>query len=301
MEGRPLNYSIRLADGRAWTLKASDQTREWVGEFAAVLGCESAGNGEGSHLRIEYIDFVPDENMHPCLRLREELTADLPPEGWWVRGLRGLMLYSHPSSEVVICGLARRTGRDAKVAQMQNALYPVYESAVNAGGLPIHAALVEFEGRGILLAGRGGAGKSTCCRRLPSPWKVHSDDMALIVLHAPGEYRVHPLPTWSIVNPGGKDRCWHLRHHVPLAALCFLEQAEDDEIIPMGGGKGTALINESATGVFSRANAFRMDTADSEFRKKRFRNSADIAEATPLFKLRVSLAGRFWELLENVL
>jgi len=82
-----------------------------------------------------------------------------------VRGLRGLMLYSHPSSEVVICGLARRTGRDAKVAQMQNALYPVYESAVNAGGLPIHAALVEFEGRGYFSP--AGAGRQIDL--LPAP------------------------------------------------------------------------------------------------------------------------------------
>jgi SynChlorMet cassette protein ScmC len=184
---------------------------------------------------------------------------------------------------------------------MQNALYPVYESVVRAGGVPLHAALVEFEGKGVLLAGRSGAGKSTGCHRLPRPWKVHSDDMALVVRQAPGLYRVHPLPTWSVVNPGRKNRCWHLRRHVPLSALCFLEQAKEDEIGPLGGAMGSALINESAKVIFSCANAFRMDTADPGFKGKRFLNSADIAQATPLFTLRVSLAGRFWELIEHAL
>jgi hypothetical protein len=88
---------------------------------------------------------------------------------------------------------------------------------------------------------------------------------------------------------------------VPLKAACFIEQAEKDEIIPLGGGMASALINESAKVVFSCANAFRMDTADPGFKGKRFSNSVDIAEATPFFKLRVSMAGRFWELLENAL
>jgi HprK-related kinase A len=58
--------------------------------------------------------------------------------------------------------------------------------------LILHSAVVERDGRAVLLAGPSGSGKSTLCAALViEGWRLLSDEMALIHLR---DLRVHPFP-----------------------------------------------------------------------------------------------------------
>jgi SynChlorMet cassette protein ScmC len=76
-------------------------------------------------------------------------------------------------------------------------LDPIFMQVIDTGALPLHAGLVEREGRGALLAGPSGIGKSTCCAKIPAPWNAHSDDETIVLRDSIGRFVAHPFPTWS--------------------------------------------------------------------------------------------------------
>ena len=63
----------------------------------------------------------------------------------------------------------------------------------------VHGALLERDGRGMLLCGPSGIGKSTTAGRMKAEgFKVLADDCFLLRRSAEGKYFARPLPTWSI-------------------------------------------------------------------------------------------------------
>ena len=63
----------------------------------------------------------------------------------------------------------------------------------------VHGALMARGGRGVLLCGPSGMGKSTTARRMTAEgFEVLADDCFLLRRGAAGEYFARPLPTWSI-------------------------------------------------------------------------------------------------------
>jgi SynChlorMet cassette protein ScmC len=181
------------------------------------------------------------------------------------------------------------------------ALYPIYQSVQEAGGLPLHAALVSREGIGVLLAAPAGSGKSTCCSRLPAPWETLCDDETLIVRDEQNHYLAHPFPTWSDYIFRTSERTWNVQDSVPLPVVFFLEQAPTDEVIPMGEGQAAVRFNQLATEVCWR-HWHRFDCKRQRRLKQRlFHNASEFAKAIPAYRLRASLNGRFWEQMERVL
>ena len=61
--------------------------------------------------------------------------------------------------------------------------------------------LLALDGRGVLLCGSSGSGKSTCARRVPAPWRALADDAVLVSAAEDGIY-AQGLPTWSRLLPG---------------------------------------------------------------------------------------------------
>ncbi len=187
-----------------------------------------------------------------------------------------------------------------EVEWMRHLLLPLYLDTLDHGGLPVHAALVERDGRGILLAGRSGIGKSTCCRRLPLPWRGLADDLALVIRDSSGRYRAHPLPTWSAVR-SGFEGTWDVSRSVPLEAVFFLDQSGSDEVVPVGRGAAAVGCSQSANEVLRSVGPFRLDGRQLNVGSRVFENAADLFLALPAFQLRVSLTGRFWEKIDEVL
>jgi len=209
-------------------------------------------------------------------------------------------MWSHPYVPDTICELLEPENQEMEIVMMRQAVFPIYHQSVMLGGLPFHCALVEHDGVGVLLAGNSGAGKSTCCRRLPSSWNVLCDDEALILGHSSEFYTAHPFPTWNDVfmRP---ESTWNVQQGVSLSAVFFLEHGQTDEVVPMGRAEAAIRGNHLAGHIFFRD----WESPDSQSRRaattKLFDNVLDLIRAVPAFILRVSANGQFWSEMERVL
>jgi SynChlorMet cassette protein ScmC len=210
---------------------------------------------------------------------------------------------SHQGSDNLICNIMEEGGNpDLDIIRMWQALSPLSRRTWELGGLSLHAALIERNGRGYILAGHGGAGKSTCCRRIPSEWNVLCDDEILVVLDSKGRYLAHPLPTWSNYLTSGKNDALiscKLERCVPIEGIFFLEQAKTDKVIRIGKGNASAFIAESALQAAQRNFDANCKNDNVLYRRKIFENSCAFAKKIPAFVLHVSLSGKFWEKIED--
>lgn len=295
------DYSLRLANGQGWRIMASDGMKAWVEKLASIMGLTKyKPNG---YLKLIFIngEARKGENRDLLDRLDMNATEGLLGSGWKVQNLKSLQLWSHYSILDVICEIGPEENHDLDIIRMWHAMHPIYQRAQDLGGLPSHAALVEQDGIGILLAGHGGTGKSTCCQRLPSSWRALCDDETLIVVNDEKRYFAHPFPTWSDYLWKRCERTWNVQKHVPLSAIFLLEQSETDEVIRIGQGQAAILINQLATDVCHRSWKGLEQGEEMALKKRLFENASELARAVPAFRLRVSLNGRFWEEIEAVL
>ena len=222
-------------------------------------------------------------------------------EGWLVRRSPFLEIWRHRAVREIVCGLHETADFLQEREQMRCALFPVYDLTVRRGGLPLHCALVERDGRGVLLVGRSGVGKSTACSRLPPHWNVLGDDLALAVRRPGGGFAAHSLPTWSAVGPDSEKRTWDIQRGVRLAAICFLTQAAEDVIIPAGKAMATVILADAAMTIFRSVRVQDQSLEKKLLGGNAIANAAAMANSVPSYILRLSLTGRFWEKIEKVL
>ncbi len=273
----------------------------WLEKLASIMQLKiSKPNG---HPKLIFTRVERGKKGYPKpMRSRStSIGMDIPMKGWKPLDLGALTLWSHEDVPQVICEIGPEKDDNLDIMRMWLALEPIYQRVQESGGLPLHAALVERQGRSVLLAASGGGGKSTCCHRLPPPWRARCDDETLIVRDGKGKYFAHPLPTWSDHLWRGSNHTWNVQQSSPLATIFFLEQAQTDEAILIGEGTAAAFINKSATEV-CRRNWKNLDPNEIRTLKiELFENACELAKALPAFKLHFSLKGRFWEEMERVL
>ena len=177
----------------------------------------------------------------------------------------------------------------------------IAQQVQSGGGLLLHGALTEMDGWGVILAGPGGVGKTTASRRLPFPWRSLSDDEALVVRDRQGTYWAHPWPTWSNFMAGGTGGTWDVEHAVPLKAIFFMEQAQNDRIEPIGAGHSVPLLVEVAEQAsWSMAHGQGREVARA-LRLQRFENICFLAQSMSYYHLHLSLDGAFWKEIERVI
>jgi SynChlorMet cassette protein ScmC len=290
-------YPFRLSDGQCWGIEPSGDTREWADELAFLLGLKPL---QGCPDRTIRIRRVPPPSEAGAGRPSSS-SLGYPREGWRGRISHSFEDWRHPAVRDVVFRLHQTESPRRVKEQMRHALLPVYESAVSGGGFPIHCALVEHEGRGLLLVGKSGAGKSTACLRLPPGWNALADDMALALRAPGGGFRVHPLPTWSAVEPGTRARSWAIGRNVPLTAIFFLSQAVEDAVIPAGRAMASVILAEAALTIFNSVNSDSRAFETLPLKGDIFANAAAMVNAVPSCILRLTLEGRFWEKIEEVL
>ena len=222
-------------------------------------------------------------------------------DGCFVRMSPYLEIRRVPNSREIVCGLHETADYLQVKEQMRCALFPVYDLTVRRGGLPLHCALVERDGRGILLVGRSGVGKSTACRRLPEGWRPLCDDLALVVRLKGGGYAAHPLPTWSAVGPDPGACAWDISRSVPLAAIFFLAQSAEDEILPAGNAMASVVLTDAAMTILRSVRVREQSLEKKLLGRNVFGNAVSMARFIPSYVLRLSLTGRFWEKMDRVL
>lgn len=169
------------------------------------------------------------------------------------------------------------------------------------GAVLLHGALAEIEGNGVVLAGRGGIGKTTASRRLRPPWSSLSDDATLVVRDADGGYWAHPWPTWSQFVAGEPERSWDVQSAVRLRGIFFLVRAGLDLAAPLGAGHAVALLVESSEQVWWGMAPLLSREALRASRLQRLDNISDLVKAVPSYTLDFSAMGMFWKEIERVL
>jgi len=290
-------YGLCLSDNQNWGINSTEDVREWTDDLVCLLGLESM---PGPADRTIHLERLPAEAS--CDRESSRVPRyGYPGEQWQVRILPYLEFWRHPALPDVIFRLRETTQARLLKEQMRHFLFPLYESTVCRGGLPLHAAFVEHDGRGVLLVGRSGVGKSTACRRLPYGWNVLCDDTALAVRRSDGGFRVHPLPTWSVVRAGETAQTWAIKRSVSLSAIFFITQSAEDEVTPAGKAMASVVLSDAAMTVFSSVQAGPRYLEKSPLFGNVFSNAAAMAQSIPTYILRLSLTGRFWEKIEEVL
>jgi SynChlorMet cassette protein ScmC len=289
-------YGFRLADSQTWGIQPGKDTGEWADEFTRLLGLDPVQAHPDETIRLERLQSLsgPEDGglraPHGCAGT-----------GWHLRTSPFMELWRHPALREIICGLHDTQNFLQVKEQMRCALFPVYDLTLRRGGLPLHGALVEQGGRGVLLVGRSGVGKSTACRRLPPRWDVLGDDLALTVRRPGGGFAVHPLPTWSAVGEASGEKTWDIQRGVCLSAVFFLTQAAEDEILPAGKAMATVILADAAMTIFQSVRMKDRSVEKKLLGGNAFANAAAMAKSVPTYILRLSLTGRFWERIEEIL
>jgi SynChlorMet cassette protein ScmC len=203
-------------------------------------------------------------------------------------------------NEPTVCQLASVNGDDFVIQLMQLSL--VISSQVEKhGGILIHGALAEKDGKGIILAGPGGVGKTTASRRLPPPWISHSDDCTLIVRDKHEVYHAHPWPTWSNFMFGGDGGAWDVQHSIPLEAIFILTQNDKERVEIIEQGQAVCLLNESAEQAWYILSNDLDDNKKQAMNLQRFNNICELTKNIPSYLLHLSENGSFWKEIEQVL
>jgi SynChlorMet cassette protein ScmC len=294
IEKTRIGYTLSLADGTQWFMAGDTKLESWIDRLAVIMNLEN-GNADGSRR----IDFFHRSKINNPSGLEADLKESKHPYVACSAG--GVWFSSMDPSSHVTCEIDNGGQTAMEFINMSYSLYPIYHQNLLRGGLPLHSSLVELDGQGILLAGPGDTGKTTCCSRLPGNWRPLCDDETLIVFREQGDYFAHPFPTWSNFFWAKSEPTYDVQYATPASAVFFLEQYPADELVPMGQGESAAMISQSSVQMFERFLRKTDKETKSKHLSRIFLNACRIAKKIPAYKLRVSLNGRFWEKIEEAL
>jgi SynChlorMet cassette protein ScmC len=205
------------------------------------------------------------------------------------------------TSGSVVCLLPEPADPDMRAVGMDRIATAIVRESLARGGLLLHAALAEHQGRGFAMAGPSGVGKSTASSRLRPPWHSLCDDSTLVVRDRNSRWWAHPWPTWSRFLRGGPGGSWPVEHAAPLRAVFFLSQSPVDQLQPVGTTQATALTIESAVSLAWEAHRLTDEIAARSLSGCGVRAARALASAVPAYSLKTSLEGRFWDEIERVL
>ncbi len=290
------NYTLTLSDGTTWGFTtASGNLRNWLESFANILKMRVSDSGaEECDYKIRFAEFAPSDIPSPCD------TAGNGDWKFWLKNAGSSRLWRNSSGAEILMELNSEfvDHKDIKFINMTNCFTPFYHHYGMNGGSPVHAAFAGLNGNGFLIAAEGDTGKTTSLMRLPDYYEKLADDTALVVKNG-NDYLVHPMPTWSDHLTRGINSSFDTHRSLPLKAVFFLEQADNDEVIPLRPGNAVSRLFES----FKQSwNPYwkRMDEDMSKQCKIQvFENALEIVKSVPCYRLKATLTGNFWKEIEN--
>jgi len=289
-----LPYRLSLCNGSKWRIRGYGNIRPWVDKLASVMELDPC-NEPGNELLFCFRD-------DPANAQKKNIKSKFIGNGWWDISVQNVRYCFHDEIPDVLCEVDHHPHNEIKYGLMPNLIRPIVcHQSIDSGGLPLHTALIERNGKGFLLAGSGRTGKSTCCSRIPKPWNPLCDDETLLLPDKKNTFKVHPFPTWSEYTRKRSEKTWNVQHSVPISAIFVLKQSEADAVEPVGKGQAAIFVNQSAiqsSGFFWRE----MDKVrQRKVRDRVFKNACDLVKTVPVFRLHASLHGRFWEEMEKVI
>ena len=303
-----LGRAYRLTLGSvSWQLRAGEGLEDWLARLARILELEPEPEDSSLKPGERRIYFVRSELKDLAgsswKKLDELSFPDCPRTGWQKKQIHPLQLWTHPQSPSIICQtvIDDSLSPDMPIEAMMRVFYPVFEELIEAGGGPLHAALVSRDGFGVALAASGGTGKSTCARRIPAPWSPICDDTVLIIPDGHQGYVAHPSPTWSDYLWRRSERTWRISDSVPLRAVFFLKQAEEDKASAIGQGEAAIYLSRSMNDILIPFSRRLSPEENRAFEHRVFDNVCRLAKALPAFVLEARLEGEFWKEMDRIL
>jgi SynChlorMet cassette protein ScmC len=175
------------------------------------------------------------------------------------------------------------------------------EVADGVGGILMHGGLVVSGGRGVLLAGPSGVGKTTACGRLERPWQSLSDDATLLVHGRKGVCWAHPWPTWSRFVDGGSGGAWDVQRRVQLKAIFVLRRGKLNRARLLGPGHSLAALVPVGEQIASYVERNLPEAQIRRARLRRFSFLCGLVKTVPCYTLHLTRHGHFWKEMERVL
>jgi SynChlorMet cassette protein ScmC len=291
-------YSLHLSDGNNWWITSDDESLWILERFAGIMKLEeSQSNG-----LPKFVFFSPkneDETKNNILHIGNSFSES--ENGWEFLNLNVSRIWYRNNNPGIVCEVRNKLNDTLLYLDMWNSLKAIFLRSFRMKGLPFHAGLAEYKGRGILLSADSGKGKSTCCRRLPEYWKPLCDDETLVVLDKNRGYVAHPFPTWSEYLRKKSENKWDVQYSVPLSAIFFLEKSEKDEVTPIPAKQSSIFITNSTVHAMQTLCSGMAYDERLKFIRDIFNSAYELATVIPVFRLNASLNGRFWEEIEKVL
>jgi len=279
---RPRSSCLCLKDGTSWSITGNDaESRKLASSLTRAMRLGTSGRETLSY-RLLIKNDIPLGARRP----------DLP------------LILDHPDTrpgESLVCRILP-VENDIDLADQLTEIGLILASSAEArGGMLLHGALAERNGRSVLLAGPSEVGKSTASLRLAPPWRSLSDECTLVVRKPAGEYFAHPWPTWSTYLEGDQGQNWDVQHGFPLTAICLLVQDPSDSIKTLDNPRSICMLNESAEQAWSGLSTEFDRNNRREIRTRRFTNICALVTRVPCYLLRLSRSGSFWEQIESIL
>jgi SynChlorMet cassette protein ScmC len=293
-------FSLNFSDGTRWWLGADDSIKNWLSEFADLLKLNPGERNDEIALIFHNGTLRDKQEPH----IQTELNYTNLDSMWRIHHPAGLEMWSLSELPVIYCSVfLEPTGDMSPTITWPYVCYPFYHRAFRlCGGLPLHSALIEHNGRGYLLVGPSNIGKTTCCQRLPHGWNALCDDEILVVYNQMKDmYFAHPFPTWSdfIFRNNLRTSC-KVQQSVPVAAILFLEQQDSDQISHAEKLLSTNILYKSTEQIFHRFLVNLPPIARKRLSFDMFINACRLTYAVPTYHLRTSLTGQFWEKIESI-
>ncbi len=278
-----VRYDLVLADGSHWEIVAGD---EEAASIVSQLGC-------AMQLRMTSGAIETPHRGNLC-RLLVQVDAHTSVANCHVP-------LASANDGVVVCNLSPWDPWGFPYVNLLRLSHVLAREAQARGGVPVHGALAERDGIGVILAAPGGTGKTTASNRLPAPWRSLCDDITLVVRDPQGNYWAHPWPTWSRFLDGGPGGTWDVQSAVPLTGIFFLAQEVEDRVERVGPGQAVSLLVECVrqASMFMPLGLNKEETRTLHL--ERFNNLCALARVIPVHVLHISLTGAFWQEIEQAL
>ena len=188
----------------------------------------------------EYVEEMRQEDEGQTIICGHTIAGEAVFEFHWWGVTAGWLVCSDDYSE----GRLITTGKHEKMA-IDNALMIMFGLATaERGTVLFHAAVVSHEGRGYMLLGPSGTGKSTHAslwQRYIAGTALVNDDNPVVRISEDGTATVYGSP-WS-----GKTPCYRNVRY-PLGAIVVLSQAPYNKIERLSGIYAYAVLMESISG-----------------------------------------------------